>query len=137
MVTARPSLLERRPHWGEGLDSHALLRLGPLSSRDTVKLVGEIMQRADEVPDAITDLVASTSEGNPFFMEELVKWLVGEGVVDTSTERWSVRARRSTSPGCQRRSKGSSRHASTPSPPTNGPPRSERRWWAASSGTAR
>ncbi len=138
VVTARPSLLERRPHWGEGLDAHAVLRLGPLSRRDSVKLVGEIMQRADEVPDAITDLVASTSEGNPFFMEELVKWLVGEGVVDTSTERWSVvRTRRSTSPGCRRRSKESSRLASTPSPPTNGPPRSGRRWWAGSSGTAR
>ncbi len=90
VVTARPSLLERRPHWGEGLDAHAVLRLEPLSRRDSVRLVAEIMQRADEIPDAITDLVASTSEGNPFFMEELVKWLVGEGVVDTSTERWSV-----------------------------------------------
>jgi class 3 adenylate cyclase/tetratricopeptide (TPR) repeat protein len=90
VATARPVLLERRPHWGEGLDFHAPLRLSPLSARDTRRLVGEVLQRAPVVPDSVADLVVSTAEGNPFYVEELVKWLVAEGVIDTAGDRWTV-----------------------------------------------
>ena len=34
-----------------------------------------------------------TADGNPYYVEELVKWLVEEGVVDTSADRWRVAAR--------------------------------------------
>jgi tetratricopeptide (TPR) repeat protein len=90
VATARPVLLERRPHWGEGLDFHAPLRLTPLSARDTRRLVGEVLQRAPVIPDSVADLVVSAAEGNPFYVEELVKWLVAEGVIDTTRERWAV-----------------------------------------------
>ncbi|HLM06399.1 MAG TPA: tetratricopeptide repeat protein, partial [Blastococcus sp.] len=40
----------------------------------------------------LVDLIADTADGNPFYVEELVKWLVEEGVVDTTADRWRVTA---------------------------------------------
>jgi tetratricopeptide (TPR) repeat protein len=45
------------------------------------------------VPPSLVDLVVRTADGNPYYVEELVKWLVEEGVVDTSAEHWRVAAR--------------------------------------------
>jgi len=89
VATARPALLQDRPHWGEGLTHHARLRLAPLSRQRSLLLLQEILQRADEVPPAVADFVVSTAEGNPFYTEELVKWLVEQGLIRTG-ERWHV-----------------------------------------------
>jgi hypothetical protein len=40
---ARPSLFERRPNWGEGLDIHTQINLKTLSRRASRALVGEIL----------------------------------------------------------------------------------------------
>src|SRR3712207_8417747 len=34
--------------------------------------------------------VVATSEGNPFYIEEVVKWLLDAGVVVKCDDRWSV-----------------------------------------------
>ena len=45
------------------------------------------------MPPSLVDLVVRTADGNPYYVEELVKWLVEEGVVDTTADRWQVAAR--------------------------------------------
>jgi class 3 adenylate cyclase/tetratricopeptide (TPR) repeat protein len=90
VASARPDLLERRPHWGEGLDHHASIRLGPLSNRESRLLVAEIMARAAAVPEPLRALVVDAAEGNPFFIEELVKWLLDTGVITVAGDRWTV-----------------------------------------------
>ncbi|MGH8912852.1 MAG: ATP-binding protein, partial [Acidimicrobiia bacterium] len=90
VATARPSLFENRPHWGEGLDTHTEIRLAPLSKRESRDLVTDILQRADSVPDELRSVVVSAAEGNPYFIEELVKWLIDEGVIETDAEGWKV-----------------------------------------------
>jgi class 3 adenylate cyclase/tetratricopeptide (TPR) repeat protein len=93
LATARPVLLEQRPTWGRSGAVHTRLNLDPLSDDDARSLVAEILQRADDVPPSLVDLVVRTADGNPYYVEELVKWLVEEGVVDTSADRWQVAAR--------------------------------------------
>src|SRR5690606_13582835 len=78
---ARPVLFERRPDWGEGHPAFEQLELKPLSRRFTRDLVGEILQRLPTVPDDLRDILVSHSEGNPFYVEELVKMLIDEGVI--------------------------------------------------------
>jgi class 3 adenylate cyclase/tetratricopeptide (TPR) repeat protein len=90
VATARPSLIERHPHWGEGLGFHVRLALDPLSRRESRQLLDEILQRADEVPAALSDLLVSAAEGNPFHLEELVKWLIESGVIVTDGDTWHV-----------------------------------------------
>ena len=91
VATARPSLLERHPRWGEGLAFHVRLPLDPLSRRESGQLLAEILQRVDSIPSSLRDLLVSTTEGNPFHLEELVKWLVESGVIVTGEDVWHVR----------------------------------------------
>ena len=90
VATARPTLLEERPHWGEGLEHHARLHLGPLSRRESRELLAQILRRVEAPPESLVSLVISTAEGNPFYIEELVTWLVDAGVIVRGDDVWHV-----------------------------------------------
>jgi ABC-type oligopeptide transport system substrate-binding subunit/class 3 adenylate cyclase len=87
---ARPTLFERRPHWGEGQAFHSRLMLQPLSKWDSRRLVAEILQKVPEVPQTLRDLIVTGAEGNPFFIEELIKMLVEDGMIVKGEEQWRL-----------------------------------------------
>jgi predicted ATPase len=91
---ARPSLFERRPSWGEGQQIHSQIKLKPLSRRASRDLLGEILQRVDGVPGELRDLIVEGAEGNPFYVEELVKMLIEDGVIVVGEDHWSVELER-------------------------------------------
>lgn len=82
LTLSRPSLFERHPSWGEGLSSLQRISLRPLTRRSSQALVDEILRRAQNVPDPLRDLVVDTAEGNPFYLEELIKMLIEQGVIE-------------------------------------------------------
>ena len=90
LATARHRLLERRPHWGEGQAFHKRILLEPLSKRESRRLVEEVLQRVQNVPETLSELVVSNAEGNPFYVEELVKMLVEDGVIVRDEPHWQV-----------------------------------------------
>ncbi|MFL6257491.1 MAG: protein kinase domain-containing protein, partial [Pyrinomonadaceae bacterium] len=94
LCLARPGLLERRPAWGEGRERHTRLTLQPLSKKESRQLVEEILRRAHGVPTELRELVVGGAEGNPFYVEELIKMLIDQHVIVTSTAVWSVDATR-------------------------------------------
>ncbi|MBN1888307.1 MAG: tetratricopeptide repeat protein [Thermoflexales bacterium] len=90
---ARPSLFERRAGWGKAVASmHTRLDVHPLSEEDSRQLVAEILRKVSNVPPALRDLVVSRAEGNPFYVEELIKMLIEDGVIVKGEEQWSVQA---------------------------------------------
>jgi len=91
---ARPPLFERRPSWGEGQEAHTQINLKPLSRRASRILVGEILQRAEGVPHELRDLVVEGAEGNPFYVEELIKMLIEDGVIVVGEDHWRVELER-------------------------------------------
>lgn len=91
---ARHTLLERRPFWGEGLPYHHFIELGPLSRRESRQLVGEILKLVDQIPLELRDLVVEGGEGNPFYIEELIKMLVEGRVITKGEDRWYVETQR-------------------------------------------
>jgi tetratricopeptide (TPR) repeat protein len=92
---ARPSLFARRPAWGSGQDYHTRLELRPLGKRESRGLAREILRKVDQVPKAMRDLLVARAEGNPYYMEELVKTLIDERViVKDSDDAWRVEATR-------------------------------------------
>ncbi|MGD9404143.1 MAG: ABC transporter substrate-binding protein, partial [Anaerolineae bacterium] len=91
---ARPPLFERRPSWGEGRDFHTRINLRPLSRRASRALVGEILRKAEGVPHELRDLIVEGAEGNPFYVEELIKMLIEDGVIVPGEERWRVELER-------------------------------------------
>jgi predicted ATPase/class 3 adenylate cyclase len=96
VCAARQSLFERRPYWGEGLVYNHYLELEPLSRRESRQLVAEILKLADQVPPELSRLVVEGAEGNPFYVEELVKMLVEDGVIIKGEETWQVHPGRLT-----------------------------------------
>ena len=94
LCLARPTLLERRPAWGEGEERHARLALQPLSKKESRQLVEEILRRARGVPAELRELVVGGSEGNPFYVEELIKMLIDQKVIVPGADEWRVDASR-------------------------------------------
>jgi len=94
VCAARPILFERRPFWGEGLAYHKRLELGPLSRRESRQLVAEVLKLADRLPIELRDLVVEGAEGNPFYLEELIKMLVEDGVIVKEEEVWHLHPER-------------------------------------------
>jgi predicted ATPase/class 3 adenylate cyclase len=85
VAVARPVFFERRPGWGEGEAAFERVSLKPLSRRACRALVSEILQRVDDIPDSLRDLIVDAAEGNPYFVEELVKMLIEQGVIERVT----------------------------------------------------
>ena len=93
----RPTLFERRSDWSSTAGLHQRIDLTPLDKRASRDLANELLKKLPEVPAALRELVTSSAEGNPFYMEELVKMLIDRGAIQTrsnSSEAWSVNAER-------------------------------------------
>ena len=94
LMTARPGLLELRPGWGEGVPGHHLVHLGPLAAEHAFALANELLARVDHPPPALRELLVTRAEGNPFYMEELVKMLLDQGAIVAEGERWRLQTER-------------------------------------------
>jgi serine/threonine protein kinase/predicted ATPase len=94
LCLARPVLQERRPAWGEGAERHTRITLQPLSKKESRQLVEEILRRVRGVPAELRELVVGGAEGNPFYVEELIKMFIDQRVIVPGAEEWSVDATR-------------------------------------------
>ena len=91
---ARPALFERRPNWGEGQDTHTHLELKALSRRQSRALVAEILKKVDDIPWDLRNLIVDGAEGNPFYIEELIKMLIDDGVIRNGEDGWQIELER-------------------------------------------
>ena len=87
--TARPALFERYA-LGEGIAGHRLLNLQALSREDSQRLVNEILRKMERIPPGLRDLIVQGADGNPFYLEELIKMLIDEQVILVEDESWQV-----------------------------------------------
>ncbi len=69
VVTARPELLEQRPHWGRGLPHVVGLTLRPLPEEQSTRLAEHLLQGDTG---GVPSLVAAAG-GNPLFLEQLAQ----------------------------------------------------------------
>ncbi|MDQ6640838.1 MAG: AAA family ATPase, partial [Pseudomonadota bacterium] len=92
LCLTRATLYERRPLWGSGRSDHQRIDLAPLTKRGTRELIEALLGRLETVPAALRDLLASSAEGNPYFVEELIGMLIDDGVIVTDSEPWRVSA---------------------------------------------
>jgi predicted ATPase/class 3 adenylate cyclase len=90
LCAMRPALFERRPLWGSGQANHERIDLAPLTRRTSRELADALLQRIEEPPAVLRELITGGAEGNPFYMEELTKMLIDDGVIVTGEEHWTV-----------------------------------------------
>jgi predicted ATPase/class 3 adenylate cyclase len=87
---ARPTLFERRPDWESGLPAHHCVLLEPLSRRESQALAENILHKTPQLPQALRELIVGGAEGNPFYIEEIIKMLIEQKVILPGAEQWRV-----------------------------------------------
>jgi predicted ATPase len=79
----RPTLFERRTDWEAADGIHQRIDLEPLDKTGSRLLANESLKKLPEVPVALHEMIVGGSEGNPFYMEELLKMLIEQGAIHT------------------------------------------------------
>lgn len=85
----RPTLYEHRPEWVQESGS-ARLDLASLSVEASQTLVEKLLQKVHALPEDLRSLIVKQAEGNPFYIEELIKMLMDEGVITRAEDGWRV-----------------------------------------------
>ena len=91
ICTARPELTARRTAWGGGRHSFSSVLLEPLPEADAARLV-ELLLTVDDLPADVNQAILDRAEGNPFFLEEILRHLIDESRIVTSNGRWRAAA---------------------------------------------
>jgi class 3 adenylate cyclase len=84
---ARPELTDRRPGWGGGHRNGSSLSIEPLSADHAERLV-RLLLSVEDLPDPVRRQILARAEGNPFFLEEIVRHLIDDGRIVRSGDRW-------------------------------------------------
>ena len=113
LCTARPELLERRPHWGTESQTTRVLSLEPLSESETHTFLDALL-RHERLPEQTSAALLAAAEGNPLYAEEFVRMLVNRGVLVQQDGEWILK--QSARLPVPTRSTASSPRGSMPSP---------------------
>src|SRR6266581_6935663 len=84
---ARPDLFERRREWGGGRRNFTTIVLESLSREESGELITGLLNTQD-LPDVLYHTIQSRAEGNPFFVEEIVRMLIDQGVLVKQDGCW-------------------------------------------------
>jgi class 3 adenylate cyclase len=79
---------QARELFGEALTE---IRLQPLSDAESRDLVANLLE-IESLPVSVRALILARAEGNPFFVEEVVRMLIGRGVIERQDDRWVATA---------------------------------------------
>jgi predicted ATPase len=90
LCTARPSLDESHPNWGGDFPRCDILTIKTLDLNASRELVNDILQNVSDLPTELVETVAKNAEGNPFYLEELVKVLIEDGVIVKGEDIWQI-----------------------------------------------
>lgn len=67
------------------------LTLDTLSERDSQHLIASLLQ-SETLPGRVGDLILSKAEGNPLFIEEVIRMLIDREAIRQEEERWEINA---------------------------------------------
>lgn len=89
VCTARPQLADRVPGWGGGRRNFSSIMLDPLTEDQSSRLIA-LLLHIEAMPERVRRTILSRAEGNPFFIEEILRRLIDEGAIVRSGDRWSA-----------------------------------------------
>ncbi len=90
VALALPQLYEWRPAWGKSEHLYSRLDLQPLSHAQTLDLIGEILSQAPDIPLDVHQQVAAHAGGSPLYVEQVVHFLIDQGVIQVGSRPWQV-----------------------------------------------
>ncbi len=80
-----PSIAQRKC-----LDRYTEINLKQLSARESRQLV-ETLLTIDNLPESVKEMILRRTEGNPFFIEEVIRSLIDRDLIYREGERWKAR----------------------------------------------
>lgn len=87
LCLARKDLLDTRPTWGQGATS---IILEPLTPGDVTLLIGNLVGGREGFPDGVTRKIVAAAEGNPLYVEEILKMLIDDRALEKQDGRWAI-----------------------------------------------
>lgn len=90
LCAARSGLDESYPDWGSNFPLSTMITIGGLDLHASRELVAEILQNVPDLPQDLVETVAKNAEGNPFYLEELIKVLIEDGVIVKGEDAWQI-----------------------------------------------
>ena len=90
LTLTRPTVFEQHADWIERRHRAPAARPEAAGQGLSQELAEALLQRIAAVPAALRALITDGAEGNPFYMEELVKMLIDDGVIAVEAEGWRV-----------------------------------------------
>jgi len=87
LCLARPELLDKRPGWAAGRYQASRIMLEPLNRTESAALIGALLT-VEGLPDRLRNEMLERADGNPLFVEELIRMLLDEGTIIRSGGRW-------------------------------------------------
>ncbi|MGH2724723.1 MAG: ATP-binding protein, partial [Actinomycetota bacterium] len=89
LCLARPDLLDTRPAWASAIPKAATIRLEPLTEEDSERLIVNLLGRAP-LEEHVRARIRHVAEGNPLFVEEILRMLVDDGLLRRDDGRWTA-----------------------------------------------
>ena len=89
MCLARPDLLDMRPSWTGALAAARTLELLPLSEDESEELIANLLG-ASPLDAADAARIVEAAEGNPLFVEEMLRMLEDDGWLARQDDGWRV-----------------------------------------------
>ncbi|MGE5226548.1 MAG: ATP-binding protein [Planctomycetaceae bacterium] len=87
LAPSRPDLTATRPTWGGGRRNTSSVALDPLTSEEADELVSLLLS-VDDLPPSVHDRILERVEGNPFYLEEVIRQLIDAGLIVRDADRW-------------------------------------------------
>jgi predicted ATPase/class 3 adenylate cyclase len=89
LCPARPDFFERRREWGGGRRNFTTIVLDALTSEESRDLITGLLGTQD-LPDVLFHTIQKRAEGNPFFIEEIVRMLIDQGMLVNQHGFWCI-----------------------------------------------
>ncbi len=80
LCPARPDFFDRRRDWGGGQRNFTTIELDALSSEESSDLVDALLN-TDDLPEVLRHTILTRAEGNPFFVEEIIRMFIDQGLL--------------------------------------------------------
>ena len=87
ICVARVDLVERRSAWGQRVPRATMVELQPLSDDEAAELIANLLPGGG-LADSVRSHVTRSAEGNPLFLEQMLTWLVEDGLVHFEDGSW-------------------------------------------------
>jgi class 3 adenylate cyclase/tetratricopeptide (TPR) repeat protein len=91
VCTSRPELYDRHATFAAGLHNANRINLAPLTDAETAELVARLLD-TPAIPEHLREPIVERAEGNPLYVEELLRLLRDQELLVPAPDGWELRS---------------------------------------------